>query len=81
MQQEWKEVGLFLRENMTQGTQFLTHAQSKQKVLEATVDERVDMLEMHRAHLVRQKREVEEKLQEVRARIEANAEEEDSEGR
>ena len=66
---------------MTQSTHILTLAQSKQKVLEATVDERVDILETHRAHLVQQKREVEGKLQEVRARMEANREEEGSGGR
>ncbi len=39
------------------------------------------MLEMHRAHLVRQKREVEEKLEELRAKMVANDEGEGSEGR
>ncbi|KAG7291524.1 hypothetical protein NEMBOFW57_001543 [Staphylotrichum longicolle] len=49
----------------------------KKKVQEATVDERVAILELHREDLVRQKGEVEAKLAEIRARIKASAEAEE----
>jgi hypothetical protein len=45
--------------------------QTKQKARGATIDERVAMLEEHRAGVVRQRQEVEGKLAEIRARIAA----------
>lgn len=54
-----------------------TEPQEKKKVQEATVDERVAILELHREDLVRQKGEVEAKLAEIRARIKASAEAEE----
>ncbi|KAL2136808.1 hypothetical protein VTI74DRAFT_1022 [Chaetomium olivicolor] len=48
----------------------------KQKIQEASVDEKVAILEQRRADLVRHKDEIEGKLVELRARIKARAEHE-----
>ncbi|KAK3996301.1 hypothetical protein QBC44DRAFT_318650 [Cladorrhinum sp. PSN332] len=45
----------------------------KQKVQEATIDERVSMLESRRSELVRQKNEIDSKIAEIRKRIDAAA--------
>ncbi|KAK4239105.1 hypothetical protein C8A03DRAFT_32848 [Achaetomium macrosporum] len=49
----------------------------KKKVQEATLEEKVALLEQHKADLLRQKAKIEDKLAEVRARIKASAEGED----
>lgn len=51
---------------------------TKQKIAEATVDERLAMLAQRRADLTRQQREVEDKLANLRARMRASAESEAS---
>jgi hypothetical protein len=48
--------------------------QEKQKVQEATVDDKVAMLERQKQDLMRQKREIDAKLGELRARMRAGAE-------
>lgn len=55
-----------------------TYHQEKKKVQEATIDDRVAFLEQHKADLMRQKREIESKLGELRARMAANAQAEAS---
>jgi hypothetical protein len=48
--------------------------QEKQKVQEASADEKIALLSQHRADLMRQKWEIEGKLAELRARMKGNAE-------
>lgn len=47
--------------------------QTKQKLQEATVDDKVAMLEVQKHDLLRQKGEIEAKLGDLRARMRANA--------
>lgn len=53
----------------------------KRRFLETPVDDRIAMLEERRAALVRQKRPLDAKLAEVRARIRAEEQEAEAEGR
>lgn len=56
------------------GVEVLTYSQEKQKVQEASVDDKVAILQQRRKDLERQKDEIEAKLDILRARVKAKAE-------